>query len=641
MQPDPGSLIAFNAAPGTIGPETADTYGAYATALSEMIKEGGLPLNDLLERVRLRVNELTRGGEVAWHASRVETPFLFFERTAAAPPMEANRFVDLQAKPIRDFDAHDAYLAALARDTMRGYEDFLAAYPGDPLARRVRAIIAARREAMVWRESALADTPDSYWSYLQRYPHGPHADDAHRRLAHYAAAFEPPPSFTPLVYDVPPPPPDEIVYVEHPVLYFADPVYDLPPPPPVPVFFLPPRPAYFIDLPPPPPPFDDFVLPTPVYYPVPDWVERPAYVAPPPVNVINVNIHNTVVIDQRTQSVVVTNSAGRQVQPIPANVAQPQQPATPAQPVVNGQPNLIQAHPAASAAIGAAAVALPAAAALRARQQTRPANTQNHQVAPGVIAPNQTVPRPAPAANAQPSQHLGVNPQVQHPGSPAVTPVQGAQPLPVPNTSPAGRAPLRHSPGGVAQTPAAAPSTQAAPNGLALPQSNLSTAHPASQPGHPSTPATATHPPAAPASQGTPATANVKQQQQQQAEQAAQQAAQRKAQQQQAAQQRAQQAAAQQRAQQAAQQRAAELQAARQQQAQQAAQQRAAQQQAAVQRAQQQAAQQQAARQQQAQQAAQQRAQQAAAQRAQQQAAVQRAQQKRPSCGHPGEPACH
>ena len=40
-----------------------------------------------------------------------------------------------------------------------GYEDFLAAYPGDPLARRVRAIVAARREAITWRRTYRADTP--------------------------------------------------------------------------------------------------------------------------------------------------------------------------------------------------------------------------------------------------------------------------------------------------------------------------------------------------------------------------------------------------------------------------------------------------------------------------------------------------
>ena len=102
-----------------------------------------------------------------------------------------------------------------------------------PLANRVRALLAARREAITWRRTCRVDTPDAYWSYLNRYPRGPHAADARRRLATLAAAEEPPPSFAPIVYDVPPPPPAEIVYVDRPVLVFSDPVFGFPPPPPV------------------------------------------------------------------------------------------------------------------------------------------------------------------------------------------------------------------------------------------------------------------------------------------------------------------------------------------------------------------------------------------------------------------------
>ena len=145
----------------------------------------------------------------------------------------------------------DAYAAALERDTLQGYEDFLAAYPGDPLAKRVRAIVAARREAITWRRTYRTDTPQAYWSYLRRYPRGPHAGDARRRLAILTAPLEPPPSFAMIDYDVPPPPPDEIVYVDRPVLYFGDPDFDFAPPPPPPVFFLPPPPPDFVVLAPP------------------------------------------------------------------------------------------------------------------------------------------------------------------------------------------------------------------------------------------------------------------------------------------------------------------------------------------------------------------------------------------------------
>ena len=42
VEPSPGMLIAFNAAPGTIAPERDGPYGAYAQALAEMMREGGL-----------------------------------------------------------------------------------------------------------------------------------------------------------------------------------------------------------------------------------------------------------------------------------------------------------------------------------------------------------------------------------------------------------------------------------------------------------------------------------------------------------------------------------------------------------------------------------------------------------------------
>ena len=313
VEPEPGLLIAFNAAPGTVAPEGQGPYGAYAQALAEMMREGGLSLPEMFERVRLRVNDVTKGAEVPWHTSKVEAPLVFFERAADAPPpaVSIEQATAMRARPLRDLAAQDAYAAALERDTLDGYTEFLGAYPDDPMAARVRAIIAARREAITWRRTRLVDTPPAYWSYLRRYPQGPHAADAHRRLAFLAAAFEPPPTFTAMAYDVPPPPPEEIVYIRRPVLVFDDPVFAFAPPPPPPVVFLAPPPPEFVVLAPPPPPIGIFVLPIPVYRPVPVWVRPPAYVAPPPNNVIYNNVHNTVVINNTTNTVTITNPAGQ------------------------------------------------------------------------------------------------------------------------------------------------------------------------------------------------------------------------------------------------------------------------------------------------------------------------------------------
>ncbi len=145
VQPDGSQLIAFNATPGTVAPPENGPYGAYAHALAETIRTGGLSLADVFDRTRLRVGELTKGAEVSWDADTFKGPFNFFNRAPTAPAANVPTYdaANIRNKPIRDFDERDAYFAALYRDTLAGYEDFLAAYPNDAMARRVRAIVAA------------------------------------------------------------------------------------------------------------------------------------------------------------------------------------------------------------------------------------------------------------------------------------------------------------------------------------------------------------------------------------------------------------------------------------------------------------------------------------------------------------------
>jgi uncharacterized caspase-like protein len=452
VEPNPKMLIAFNAAPGTVAPEERGAYGVYAQALAEMIRTGGLTLPQLFDRVRLRVNETTKGAQVPWDTQSVESNFMFFDRAPDAPPLPAPDQA-LRSKPIRDMGAAEAYAAALDRDTLQAYEDFLAAYPNDPLAKRVRAIVAARREAITWRRTYRVDTPDAYWSYLRRYPRGPHAADARRRLEILSAALEPPPSFTVIDYDVPPPPPDEIVYVDRPVLMFSDPVFDFAPPPPPPVFFLPPPPPDFVVLPPPPPPIGLFYLPRPLFVPIPAYVRPPVYVQPPPNNIIFANIHNTTVINQ------VIN----QPPAAPANPAAPVVSPPVAGPVVAapGAPAATAAAVASGAVLGAA---LPAAALHRATliQQGKAPVPQSASIAttpPGGFA-----------------QRPGVQPQGPRLAQPAAAPTQ-AQTAAAPNSAPT---PAPGTPPSQPTGPAAAPPTAqgrpgpgapagAAPAGQALP----------------------------------------------------------------------------------------------------------------------------------------------------------------------------
>ena len=258
VDPEPGELIAFNAAPGTLAGDEEGPYGVFAKTLAGAMRQGGVDIAQAFDQTRVSVNAETQGALLPFSASRLGGPFYVFERAADAPPPGPS-LAETERQPLSSLSAADAYAAALERDTMKGYREFLAAYPKSDQARRVRAILAVRREAAYWRRTASADTPRAYWTYLHTYPKGPHVADARRRLAMLSAEFEPPPDFRPERFaDLPPPPPDERIYEERPIYAFDD--FGPPPPPPSEQY------VYveddeWRDLPPPPPPPQVGVLP--------------------------------------------------------------------------------------------------------------------------------------------------------------------------------------------------------------------------------------------------------------------------------------------------------------------------------------------------------------------------------------------
>ena len=535
---DQNMLVAFNAAPGTAAPAESESYGAYAQALAEMIREGGLSPSEVFDGVRLRVNEATKGAQVPWNTSRIASPFVFFERAADAPPpaFAADRVNAMQSRPLRDLGAQDAYAAAIERDTLEGYENFLGAYPTDPLANRVRALLAARREAITWQKTWQVNTPDACWSYLDRYPRGPHAAEARQRLAALAAPEEPPPSYAPISYDVPPPPPPEIVYVDRPVLVFDDPAFGFVPPPPI--VFLAPPPVYLASffLLPPPVPIGLFVLPFPVFVPVPVWVNAPAYVVPPPGNVIYNNIHNTVIVNNATNSVTVKNPSGQIVSSTPikaavagagvgaaavaATVALPRSvakkatmigganPGSPANRLgpgekpgaLPGQPGALPSTrlPAGHALPGANGKPLPGPGekpVVPTQQKPQPAGPGAAQNPPGTPSPNKP-----PAAHALPSgQQLPSlpgghgAPNGAKPGRilpPGALPPPGPQP---PSRSPAGQVPPQNGshpsgPNGKAAAPGPSPTIAPKPQQPPLRQQQMQQQHQPPQTSRPSPP---------------------------------------------------------------------------------------------------------------------------------------------------------
>ena len=258
VDPEANTLVAFNAAPGSIGVEDAGDYGVYAKTLAGLMRQGGVDVSEILAETRIEVNQQTQGAQIPWSAGKLDAPYFLFERAANAPPPKR---IVASKKPLKQLSAQEAYEVVIERDNLGDYEAFLRDHARSEQARRISAIVAARREATFWRRALDANDPRGYWTYLRRYPRGPHAFDAGRRLDTLAARREPPPDFSVMEYeDLPPPPPDEAIYADRPVYYFGG--DDFGPPPP-----RPPR-GYYVeeddgwrDLPPPPPPTVAGILP--------------------------------------------------------------------------------------------------------------------------------------------------------------------------------------------------------------------------------------------------------------------------------------------------------------------------------------------------------------------------------------------
>ena len=193
VEAEQGELLAFNTAPGTEAPKAAGPYGIYAQSFVQAMKQGGAPVEDVFDRLRLAVETATGGAVVPWDSDKLTRSFKFFDRAADAPLVESAQipFSALQKRPLRDFPPDQAYDVVIARDTLPAYAEFLTAFPDSPLVRRIRLLQAIRREALFWNAAIRGGTPPAFWTYLARYPKGPHAAEARRRLSRLAVALDP------------------------------------------------------------------------------------------------------------------------------------------------------------------------------------------------------------------------------------------------------------------------------------------------------------------------------------------------------------------------------------------------------------------------------------------------------------------
>jgi hypothetical protein len=189
-----GVLIAYSNAPATVASDGSGDYGAYATAIAEMLRAPGIDLETAFTHIRSRTHQLTEGEQTPWHDSALGEEIELVPpeaATASLPPPPPLRAV----RPMRELGPDEAYGLAIERDTLDGYVEFVEFYPDHPYSERFWYIIRARREALVWRRALDLNTREAYWTYLRRYPNGVYAYDAERRLRRLSAPLLPPAGF--------------------------------------------------------------------------------------------------------------------------------------------------------------------------------------------------------------------------------------------------------------------------------------------------------------------------------------------------------------------------------------------------------------------------------------------------------------
>ncbi len=80
---------------------------------------------------------------------------------------------------------------AASRDATAGYQAYLERYPGGPHADEANARIRELQEEREWSRALRLNTPEALQRYLAGFPQGLHAGDARERLADYLLLRQP------------------------------------------------------------------------------------------------------------------------------------------------------------------------------------------------------------------------------------------------------------------------------------------------------------------------------------------------------------------------------------------------------------------------------------------------------------------
>jgi hypothetical protein len=174
-----GSIVGYSTAPGMEAADGDGNHSPYTSAFLNIAREPNLPIEQLFKRVRLEVNNATKGRQTPWESSSLTSDFYFFGDTAVAAAREPDRRPILQmAANLPSRSVRQAYDYVVSEGSPEKYEEFIRLYPHDPLCDDIRVLLYNLKVAKAWHKAVLANSPVAYKTFHENYSNSPYAPAA-------------------------------------------------------------------------------------------------------------------------------------------------------------------------------------------------------------------------------------------------------------------------------------------------------------------------------------------------------------------------------------------------------------------------------------------------------------------------------
>jgi hypothetical protein len=174
-----GSIVGYSTAPGMEAQDGDGSHSPYTSAFLNVAREPNLPIEQLFKRVRLEVNNATRGRQTPWESSSLTSDFYFFGDTAVAAGRAPDRRPIMQAAAdLPSRSVRQAYDYVLSEGSPEYYEEFIQLYPHDPLCDHIRVLLGNLQVAKAWHKAVLANSPFAYKTFHDNFSNSPYAKSA-------------------------------------------------------------------------------------------------------------------------------------------------------------------------------------------------------------------------------------------------------------------------------------------------------------------------------------------------------------------------------------------------------------------------------------------------------------------------------